>query len=515
MATASKITSVATEVHYGQPCGIGWSSSSSSYTHTVVYKIGEFTHTENVAAGITSNNILIRDELGRNIIEQIPTKSGTMSITLHTYNGSKKVGSTGTSAKIVVDVQGEGFDFRPVTDSFVVTPSVISENILNTFGNVYIKGFTKPIFEISGRDNSGSAVKSYIVKDSFSSQTYNIGIDELPYTGDIVNQSGEIFYYAQTKSNRNFTSDALQVSINVQDYYSPIVNSFTAKRQEANSTSVTISFNCTYAQIFNSSGISKNKATATLEYKAEKSAEWISCGNCDIGSATDDTITITDSFDESLSYNFRLTVTDLIGEPTVSTAFLPRYEILLHYPKNQKGFAIGKYVENGNFEVGLESEFFENVSMKQNLNIDGIVSGENFGRFVYVGKDNCVKSENAEMGNFLSSAGSYDIRIYIVKPFNFAYFRLYVYHPQVVTADKSNYRTLFTLREEFKPAWVTPLAVCGGQNCDLMIDKNGNIQILAYNEISNSARIFASGFYPLNGGSPLYVQNFSKTATLN
>lgn len=515
MATASKITSVSSEVHYGQPCGIVWSSSSSSYTHTVIYKIGEFTHTENVVAGDTSNNILIKDELGVNIIKQIKGKSGTLSITLNTYDGSKKIGSSGTSIKVIVDSQGDGFDFRPVTNSFEITPSV-SDIIFNTFGNVYIKGFTKPIFKISGSDNTGSEVTSYIIKDSVSSNIYNIGVDELPdtgYVGNIINQSGEIFYYAQTKSKRNFTSDALQKSINVQDYYSPIVNSFTAKRQEANSTSVTISFNCTYAQIFNSSGISKNKATATLEYKAEKSAEWISCGNCDISSGTDDTITIADSMDESLSYNFRLTVTDLIGEPTVSTAFLPRYEILLHYPKNQKGFAIGKYVENGNFEVGLESEFFENVSIKQNLNIDGIIKGENFGRFVYIGKDNCIKSEGTD--KILSTAENYDIRIYIVKPFNFAYFRLYVYHPQAIAEDKSTYKTLFTLRDEFKPAWVTPFAVCGGQNCDIMIDKNGNVQVLPYSGIPNTARIFASGFYPLNGSSSLYVQNFSKTATLN
>lgn len=511
MATASTISSWASEVYYGSTCMIMWSASNSSYTHKVEYSIGDYTFTESIAAGTSKHTKLLttEDDFGKNIANQITGKSGTMIIRLYTYDGNKKIGSHSVSVKIIID---ENDEFRPAITKFIIVPYV-DEKIKDVFGEVFIKGHSRPIFsDISANGGLGSEIKSYVITDNFSSHTYKINDGDLPYTGDVIYKGGEVFYYAQSKNTRGYLSDALQVSVNVQNYYAPIVDSFTVKRNESDSASAIISFNCTYADIKSSDGDSANSASIVLAYQAEDSKEWVECGTRDIASGENVEIRILKAIEESLSYNFKLTVTDLVGESTVSTVFLPRYSILLHYPANQKGFGIGKYVENdGHFEVGFPSDFYENVNMKQNLEVDGLITGTYFGRDVYSGENiiNTSKSINSKMNK-------YYLRAYVINPFNLVYFRMRINGlTSVIEATSSGYETLLTLKSALKPAFETAFATSGGVNCDIKIDKNGVIGLRPYSNVTTGSDIYISGVYPLDSSSPLYIQNVSRSKKLD
>lgn len=142
-------------------------------------------------------------------------------------------------------------------------------------------------------------------------------------------------------------------SITVYAYSKPAVSSFTAARSTSDATKMIVKANWTFASVN-----SKNSATGTLYYKLSTSNSWTTYGTISKNTTT----TLTGTFAEDHSYDFRVIVKDAVGNSAQKDVFVSTIEVLLDFRAGGKGLGIGKIAETDSMEVALASNFYAKMS---------------------------------------------------------------------------------------------------------------------------------------------------------
>ena len=348
IARASSISS-ASNVTLGNACSIKWTPASSSFKYKVKFSIGSWSHTTDyISPKTTSAYTYTGYTIPLSVANQL-TKSttGTMTAYLYTYSGTTRIGST-ASKTFTVTVPS-----TVVPTLGTVTASIVNSNsIINSWG-VAVAGYTKVKIEATASGSYGSTISSFTISGGYSTTQNGTS---LSYTGGAITSSGSKTFTIVAKDSRSRSSSSKTTSaITFYSYSKPTISFFTAVRSDSDAKKVIVKANWTFASVKN-----KNAATATLYYKKSSNTSWTPYGTI----AKNTSVTLTNDFDETYSYNFRLVVKDSLNQSAQEEAFVSTIAVLMDFRAGGKGLGIGKIAESDNLEVALNSIFIGDVYIK-------------------------------------------------------------------------------------------------------------------------------------------------------
>lgn len=225
--------------------------ASSSFTHTVQWKLGS--HTKSTTGVGTSASYTVPESW----LDAIPNStSGTGTVTVTTYNGDTKIGSTSKS-----------FTVKAASD---VVPSFTGIAFTRVDGDapadwgIYVRTKSKVTVKITGATGVyGSTIKSYSISGGGYSGTGS------SLTTGFLNTAGTVTFTAKITDSRGRTATKT-ASITVTDYAPPVLSSVAGFRcdsagieqDDGNYISLTANFSGSVLD-------GKNPVTGEYRYKAE------------------------------------------------------------------------------------------------------------------------------------------------------------------------------------------------------------------------------------------------------
>ena len=325
--------------YIGDTIRIHMNRASTNFTHIVSYRwdtLGESSPII-IAQNVTDNcswsipwNLAQTDYMKTHTV-------GTGVIYVDTYNGSTYIGRKSVTFT------------AHLPDSVIPTEAITLEAVNPKLG-LYVKGYSKVKVTASANGIYNSSISKYVV--SFNGKvTNNCGN---PWTSEILTSPGNYTLYHKAIDSRGRETTIQQKTITVYDYYIPLIGSFHVSRTSAGDT-VTV-----YTEFYISSVGGKNSVVAArLYYKLKTSTSWSVYSSADLISGK--TITLS-GFATTYSYDFKLEITDAIGNKTVAEAEISTEVVTLDLKKGGTGVGIGKIAElDDTLDVGLAAIFRKGV----------------------------------------------------------------------------------------------------------------------------------------------------------
>lgn len=345
IARASSITT-ATNKTLGNACSIKWTPASSSFTYKLKFKLGDWEHTTGtISPKTTSAYTYTGYTLPLDVADELPNaETGTMTAYLYTYNGSTQIGSTASKTFTVT-----------VPDSIKPSISSVSATLVNTNSvisgwGVAVAGYTKVNVAASASGSRSSTISSFTISGGYSTTQNGTSLN---YTGGVITSSGSKTFTVVAKDSRGRSSDSQSATaITFYAYSNPTVSSFTVARSSSNAKKVVVRADWTFSSVN-----SKNAATATLYYKKSSNTSWTTYGTI----AKNTSVTLTNDFEETSSYNFKVVVTDSLSNSAQEEGFISTIEVTMDFRAGGKGLGIGKIAETDNLEIAFDTIFMGNV----------------------------------------------------------------------------------------------------------------------------------------------------------
>ena len=346
---ATTPTLSASSVNLGSSVTISLPRASSSFTHTVTYKIGNASGTIGSSLG-TSVSWTPLLSLG----SQIPnTTTGTVVITCTTYNGSTKIGTKTVNLTVTVPSS-----VVPTIGTITLTESV---NGLNAKIGAFVQGQSKIAVSVSASGAYGSSVTTYISK--FGSSSFN----GASFTISNINTSGSVNLTVTVTDSRGRKATKTQ-AVTILPYQIPEITSFTGIRCDQDGTP---NEDGQYVQLTYSYDISplnnKNDKTITIAYRQVGASNYTTLKTESNYSQSAATYIPSTVFSVDNSYEFKLTVADYFKtvkfDLEITTAFT-----LMDFSSGGHGMAIGKVAEYEDLlEVALPAVFNESIQYPNNI----------------------------------------------------------------------------------------------------------------------------------------------------
>ena len=342
IARASEPTLSNDFVSMGDTITINTNRKPSSFTHTISYFFGGKTGTiaTNVGASTTWTVPL-------HLAEQITgATSGYGSIICDTYNGSTKIGS-----KYAVFNASVPASVVPTVSSASVAVDNSANSVIKGWG-LWVAGYSKARITAAASGIYGSTISGFNISGGASASVTGSSLD---YTTGTINTSGDIIFNVTATDSRGRTSAAKSTSaVTVYPYSVPQITEFSTQRNSSTPTKVIAKANWDFASVN-----SKNAITATLYYKKASATSWTTYGTI----SKDTSVTLTTPFEEESSYNFRLIITDSVGNSAQEENRISTGTALMDFRTGGNGLAIGKMSESDSFEVGLPSKFHDDIEV--------------------------------------------------------------------------------------------------------------------------------------------------------
>lgn len=344
---ASSITT-ATDKTLGNACSIKWTPNSSTFKYKVKFSLGSWNYTTPsfISPASTSAYTYTGYTLPLDVAKQLPNATtGTMTAYLYTYNSSGTQIGSAASKTFTVTVPSS---IKPSISSVSAT-LVNSNSVINGWG-VAVAGYTKVKVSASASGSYSSTISSFDISGGYS--TTQTGTS-LAYTGAVISSSGSKTFTVVAKDSRGRSSDSKSATaITFYAYSKPTVSSFTVARSSSNAKKVIVKANWTFSSVN-----SKNAATATLYYKKSSNTSWTKYGTI----AKNTSVTLTNDFEETSSYNFKVVVTDSLSNSAQEEGFISTIEVTMDFRAGGKGLGIGKIAETDNLEIAFDTIFMGNV----------------------------------------------------------------------------------------------------------------------------------------------------------
>lgn len=345
---ASSISS-AGNVTLGNACSIKWTPNASGFKYKIKFSLGSWNHTTDfISPNRTTEYTYTGYTLPLTVANQIPnTTTGTMTAYLYTYNGSSQIGSTANKTFTVTVPSTIKPSLGTVTASIVNTNSVV-----NGWG-VAVAGYTKVKVTATASGSYSSTIKSFTISGGYSA-TQNVS--SLDYTGATITSSGGKTFTVSAKDSRGRSTDSATTgAITFYAYSKPAMTLFTVNRSASNAEKMIVKANWNYATVNN-----HNRTTATLYYKKSTDSSWTNYGTI----AKNTNVTLTNNFDETKSYNFKIVVSDSLSNSAQAETFVSTVAVLLDFRAGGKGLGVGKIAESDSMEIALPTIFMNDIFIK-------------------------------------------------------------------------------------------------------------------------------------------------------
>ena len=390
IARASTISSVTSSVSVNgtNEVTVNITRAASSFTHTVVFSFGSYSKTTTSVGTSTSYAI------PTSWLNAIPNAtSGTAKVTVTTYSGSTKIGSS-VSKNFTVTVPS-----TVVPTISAVTLSEAVSGIATQFGG-YVQNKSKLAVNITAAGAYSSTIKAY--KTTIQGANYTAA----SFTSGFLTKSGTSTVTITVTDSRGRTASTTR-SLTVIAYAPPKITSFQGYRCLSNGTE---NYEGTYlnAQVnFTISPVGdKNTKSYKLEYKLQSATTWTALTSGSVYALNSNVISSSGLFGVDNTFDIRLSVTDFFATVT-STFEIPTAFTLLDFNKSGKGIAFGKVseVENG-MEIDLPMSIYKYIYM------GGIKKTDEEKDIYFQTSDNATNVHNCKMygasGDSVTSIGCWD-----------------------------------------------------------------------------------------------------------
>lgn len=353
---ASSITS-ASNVTLGNACGIKWTPNATSFRFKVKFSLGNWSYTTGaIHPNTTSEYTYSSYTIPLAAANQLPSATtGTMTATLYTYTDSAAKNQCGsaTTKTFTVTVPSS---VVPTVGSLTATIDNSANSVVNGWG-LAVAGYTKVKVTATASGAYSSSISSFTISGGYSK---TVSGTSLSYTGGIITSSGAKTFDVVAKDSRGRSSTkALSNAITFYAYSKPSITSFTTARDATNPNKMVVKGNWSYSSVN-----SKNSATGKLYYKKSTESKWTEYGAISKNTST----TLTTEFSQTISYNFRLVVTDALSNSAQEETFVSTIEVLLNFRAGGKGLGIGKVAETDSLEIALDTVFNGDVYISDGIN---------------------------------------------------------------------------------------------------------------------------------------------------
>ncbi|HFI0423936.1 TPA: DUF859 family phage minor structural protein [Streptococcus suis] len=320
----------------GSALTININRQSSSFTHTLRYAWAGKSGT--IATGVGTSHTWT---VPMDFANDIPNSTiGTGTIYVDTYNGSTKTGTqqVSFSASVPASIK-PSFSSLTLTDTNTVAGSLLSgNNFLQVISNIKVT--------FNGQSGSyGSSITGY------KAEIVNRGQATTSNNGmlGIMNFNGSATIRASVVDSRGRWSDTKDITINVIEYFAPIL-SFTALRTRENPNIVQIVRNARIAPI-TLSGSQKNIMTLSFKVAPLGSTSYTADNGSASGSWTSQNALTNSAANMAGNYpaNKSFVIVGTLSDKFTSTEFsatIATESVVMSYDKNGR-VGIGKVVELG------------------------------------------------------------------------------------------------------------------------------------------------------------------------
>ena len=352
-STISSVTS-SVEVDGTNKCTVEISRAVSTHTHTVTWKIGSYTHSATSVGTSTSYAI------PTSWMNAIPSAtSGTATVTVTTYSGSTKIGSS-VSKNFTLKVPSS------IVPSVSATIAMVNGTVPSSWG-IYVQGKSKCTITPSSSGSYSSTIKTITITGGTNGKYNKSMTTATPWTTPTLAESGTISFTIQATDSRG-RSASITKSITVYEYKTPSISAVTAQRCISNGT---LNDDGTYLSVSvptssYSTCNGKNSRTLTVMYKESSATSWSTAANV---SSTASVIGA-GGISTSKSYNVRFTITDAFTSVTKDVTVLTS-GCLLNFRKAKDGLSLGKFAETAGLDVKWNSVFRGSVTVNGALNVPG------------------------------------------------------------------------------------------------------------------------------------------------
>lgn len=373
--------SAANSTEFGAPCSITWTPLSSSFYYKLKFSLGTWSSTTDaIKPGVTSSYEYTEYTIPLDAAEQIPNAvSSKMSVSLYTYNNSScstQIGSTSTSSFTATLPDS----VIPSIDECVISVDNSHNDVVDGWG-LALAGFSGINAEASASGAYGSVITSFNISGSY---TAVVAGDCLNYTGGIIPSSGNKKLMITCTDSRGRTSDVFESDlIEFIPYTRPKIRKLSVSKDTygddiANNDRMVITGVWEYDDV---SGY--NSAVAKIYYKTSTANDWTEHpGEYPVSGVE---YTLTELIPEdTLSYNFKIVVTDAVGNTAERDAFSSTTKVLMDFQAGGRGLGIGKICEIDNeanntssLEVSMDSYFWGNMYLQGAVSM--VISSAMFG----------------------------------------------------------------------------------------------------------------------------------------
>ena len=335
---ATTPTVSASSVNMGASITINMPRASSSFDHTLTYKLGSATGTIGSDLG-TSHAWTVPLSLA----SQIPNgTSGTCTITCKTYNGSTLIGTNTVSFTAVVPSS-------VVPSISALTIAEATTGLAAQFG-AYIQNKSKLKVTITAAGSYSSTISSY--KTTIAGKSYTGS----SVTSGLLTSSGSVTVSTTVTDSRGRTATK-ESTVSVLAYTAPKITKFSALRTNAG---VQVTMNFSIASLGD-----KNTRSYVLSYKPKTGDTWQQLASGSVYTYNSSQ-TFSQGFSTESSYDLQLVVKDYFGDSSAAIAYaeIPTAFTLLDFNASGKGIAFGKVSEVDNqMEIDMDMGIYRNIFM--------------------------------------------------------------------------------------------------------------------------------------------------------
>lgn len=303
LTTIPRASSIACSSPYiGDNAIISIDKKSSSFTHTLTYKIGTLTGT--IATKTSSTTLQLNtSEISDQIYTLIPNDKeiqGTIYCT--TYSGDTQIGDTKSTT---FNLYAKESACKPDVSATIVDTNTSVTNITDKF----IKYISKPKVTINATAKNSATIANYSINlnDGQNSNLQENTFDTIGSNKITVNVTDSRGYKAY--------ENGLDYELDMIDYIKLHVNKFLTTRPEGTSNEVIINLAGVWYN-GNFSTTKPNTLSASYQYKNANDAEWTTGGSLTLSIAGNtfkiENLSLGTIFDYNEEYVFKFSISDLL-----------------------------------------------------------------------------------------------------------------------------------------------------------------------------------------------------------
>lgn len=386
---ASGIDSAA-GINTGNAVCVKWTPKNKDFTFNLTFTIGGTTVKS--ATGIkpggtaqyTYDDYIIPHSAVPN------ATSATVTVTLTTYSGSKKVGEASKTFTAYVPAS--------IKPTAALTVTLVNNNSVINGWNVCVKGYSKLSYTVTASGAYGATIQS--CRFTFAGKT-------VTGSGGVVavNSAGTFTPSVKVTDSRGRSISVTGDSVYVYDYNAPTIAQLSVQRCDAEGTAQNEGTYVCLQGVFRvgASVGGRNGVTAKCRYR-KIGGSWSNYTTIKGTSAV-----VGGSMPATKTYEMEVTATDRIGETKTVYAIIPTAEVALHLRDGGKGAAFGKYAEKEALECAWDAEFGGDVEIVGTATIKSgaielnpggaLLSNGGFIDFHYGGSTESYTSRIIENGN--------------------------------------------------------------------------------------------------------------------